>query len=255
YASGGGDNLTLARCEDVAGDKDCADVGVLPPGGVAYLSGQPEQGGLAASAVTQSLTTLIDRLKQLHLSSTDVVRLKVFLKPASSADAALREIKRLFPGQLTPPVVFAEWIASVPVEIELIARLPLPNQPTDTVEYYNPPELKASPAFSRVALVHTQRQIYISALYGRAAGNGETQARDVFEQLSLLLAKTGSDLRHLAKATYYVSEDDGSRGIDILRREVFDPDRPPAASKVTVHAVGQPERNLSIDMIAVGTGP
>ena len=253
YASGGSDAVTLARCEEVAGEQDCADVGVLPPGGVAYLSGQPEQGGLAASAVTQSLSILLDRLKPLNLSSKDVVRLKVFLKPASSADAALREIKRLFPGQLTPPVVFVEWIASVPVEIELIARLPLADQSQDTVEYYNPPGLKASPAFSRVALVHTERQIYISALCGRDAGNGETQARDVFEQLDSILAETGSDIRHLAKATYYVSEDDGSRGIDILRREVFDPERPPAASKVTVHAVGRPDRNLSIDMIAVGT--
>jgi enamine deaminase RidA (YjgF/YER057c/UK114 family) len=245
--------VTLARCDDVAGDPDCADVAVLPPGGVAYLSGQPEQGGLAASAVTQSLTTLLDRLGPLDLSPKDIVQLKVFLKPATAADAALQEIKRLFPDQLTPPVVFAEWIASVPVEIELIARLPLPDQPADTVEYYNPPALKASPAFSRVALVHTGRQIYLSALCGRDAGSGETQARNIFEQLSLLLAKTGSDIRHLVKATYYVSEDDGSRGIDVLRREIYDPDRPPAASKVTVHAVGQPKRNLSIDMIAVGT--
>ena len=43
----------------VAGDKDCADAAVMPPGGVAYLSGQPEQGGLTVSAVTKSLSTLL----------------------------------------------------------------------------------------------------------------------------------------------------------------------------------------------------
>jgi len=248
-----GEAVALQRVEAVAGEVDCADCAVMPPGGVAYLSGQPERGGLAASAVAQSLSTLLGRLDQLNLSPAHVVQLKVFLTPATSADAVLGEVKRLFPGQLTPPVVFVEWIASAPVEIELVAQLPVPGEAGETVEHYNPPEVKPSPAFSRVALVRTQRQVFISGLSARAAGDGEAQARDVFAQLESILAETGSDMRHLAKATYYVSDDDGSRGIDLLRREVFDPGRPPAASKVTVHAVGQPGRTLSIDMIAVGS--
>jgi enamine deaminase RidA (YjgF/YER057c/UK114 family) len=252
-----GEAVALQRVEAVAGEKDCADVAVMPSGGVAYLSGQPESGGLAVSAVAKSLSTLLGRLDQLELSPAQVVQLKVFLTPASSADEALREVKRLFPGQLTPPVVFVGWIASAPVEIELVAQLPpmlrAPGQPAETIEYYNPPEVKPSPAFSRVALVRAQRQIYISGLSARAPGDGEAQARDVFAQLESVLAKTGSDMRHLAKATYYVSDDDGSRGIDILRREVLDPERPPAASKVTVYGVGQSDRTLTIDMIAVGS--
>jgi len=248
-----GQAVALKECEAVAGDENCADAAVLPRGGAAYLSGQPAKGGLAVSAVTQSLSTLLERLKQLKLSPAHVVQLKVFLTPASSADAALCEVKRLFPGQLTPPVVFAEWIASAPVEIELIARLPSAGEPAETVEYYNPPELKPASNFSRIALVRTERQIHISGLSARAAGDGVAQARDVFDQLKSILAETGSDMLHLAKATYYVSDDDGSRGIDILRRELYDPRRPPAASKVTVHAVGQPNRTLTIDMIAVGS--
>jgi enamine deaminase RidA (YjgF/YER057c/UK114 family) len=249
-----GEAVALQRCEAVAGDKDCAAAAVMPPGGVAYLSGQPEQGGLAASAVARSLSTLLGRLDQLKLSPAQVVQLKVFLTPASSADEVLSEVKRLFPGQLTPPVVFVEWIASAPVEIELVAQLPLTGQAAETVEYYNPPEVKPSPVFSRVALVRTERQVHISGLSARAAGDGEAQARDVFVQLKSILAKTGSDMLHLAKATYYVSDDDASKGLDKLRREFFAPQRPPAASKVTVHGVGQPDRTLTIDMIAVPSG-
>ena len=114
--------------------------------------------------------------------------------------------------------------------------------------------MKPSPAFSRVALVRTERQIYISGLSARDAGDGEAQARDVFDQLQAILAKTGSDMRHLAKATYYVSDDDASRGLDKMRPEFFVPQRPPAASKVTVHGVGQSDRTLTMDMIAVGSG-
>ena len=55
-----GQAVALERCEAVAGDKDCADAAVLPRGGVAYLSGQPERGGLTASAVTQSMSALLE---------------------------------------------------------------------------------------------------------------------------------------------------------------------------------------------------
>jgi enamine deaminase RidA (YjgF/YER057c/UK114 family) len=244
--------VALERCEAVAGDADCADAAIMSPGGVAYFSGQPERGGLAASAVAQSLSVLLERMAQLELAPSHVVQLKVFLTPASSADAVLNEVKRLFPGRRTPPVVFVEWIASAPVEIELIAHLPLPDTSAQTVEHYDPPGVKPSPSFSRVALVRTKRQIHISGLSARSAGDGEAQARDVFAQLQTILAKTGSDMRHMAKATYYVSDDDASRGLDRMRREFFDPQHPPAASKVTVHAVGHSSRSLTIDMIAVG---
>ena len=68
-----GQAVALQRVEAVAGDKNCADAAVMPRGGVAYLSGQPEKGGLAASAVAQSLSTLLGRLEQLKLSPAQVV--------------------------------------------------------------------------------------------------------------------------------------------------------------------------------------
>ena len=247
--------VALKRIEAVAGDKDCADVAVMPAGGVAYLSGQPEKGELAVSAVTKSLSTLLKTLGQVKLAPAQVVQVKVFLSPAASADAALGEVKKLFPGQPTPPVVFVEWIASVPVEIELVAQLPLTDKPARTIQYFNPPEMRPSPTFSRVALVRTRRQVYTSSLFSRTAGNGETQARDVFAQLNSILAATGGDLIHLAKATYYVSDDEAGKAFDALRLELIAPNRPPATSKVTVHGVGQPERTLSMDMIAVGAAP
>jgi enamine deaminase RidA (YjgF/YER057c/UK114 family) len=248
-----GQAVALGRYEAVAGDKECADAAVMPAGGVAYFSGQPEQGGLAVTAVAKSLSTLLGRLAQLQLKPADVVQVKVFLTPASSAEAALGEVKKLFPGQLAPPVVFVEWIASAPVEIELIARLPLADKPADTVEFYNPPETMPSPTFSRVALVRTNRQIYISGLASREPGSGEAQCRDVFAQLQPILAETGSDMLHLAKATYYVVDDEAGKGFDRVRPELFNPRRPPAASKVTIHGVGPTDRTLSMDMIAVGS--
>ena len=106
-----------------------------------------------------------------------------------------------------------------------------------------------------MALVQSERQIYISGLYASVPSRGEPQAVDVFDQLQEILTKTGSDMRHLVKATYYVSDDDAARWVDRTRPRVYDPARPPAASKVMVHGVGQAQRTMTVDMIAVPTGP
>lgn len=246
--------VALKRCDAVAGDKDRADAAVLPPGSVAYLSGVPEESDVAVPAVTKSMSTLWRTLGQLKISAAQVVQLKVFLRPASAADEVARRLKEFFPGQMTPPVVFVEWSAAPQAEIELIAQLPPTDKPGKDLEFYNPPDTRPLPIFSRVALVRSQRQIFIAGLFAREAGNGEAQAGDVFAQLTAILDRTGSDMRHLVKASYYVCDPDASRGYDIARPKLLDPERPPAASLIMVHGVGKSGRTLTMDMIAVGSG-
>ena len=248
-----GPAVFLARCDSLAGSPGCADAAVLPPGGTAYLSGQPERGGLTTAAVPKSLSALFATLARLKLSAEHVVQLRVFLTPASSAEETLAQIKPFFPDRPVPPVVFVEWIASAPVEIELVARLPQEDAVAEPLQLYNPPDVRPSPAFSRAALVRTPRQIFIAGLSAREAGDGEAQARDVFAQLQQVLAEAGGDLGRLAKATYCVSNDDASSALNKVRSDFLDAERPPAASKVMVHGVGRAGRTLTVDMIAVGS--
>jgi enamine deaminase RidA (YjgF/YER057c/UK114 family) len=250
-AADSGKAVALKRCRSVAGDDQCAAAAVLPPGGIAYLSGQPEEAGLTVLPTTKSMTNLMKTLGHLKLSPQHVVQVKVFLKPITSAEEVLREVQKFFPDQITPPVVFVEWLASMPVEIEMIAQLPLSGKPAERVEYFTPPGSRPSNIFSKVALMRAERQIYISGLYARVPSRGEPQARYLFEQLQEILTKTGSDMRHLVKATYYVSDHDAARWIDRTRPRLYDPMRPPAASKLTVHGVGQAQRTMTVDMIAI----
>jgi enamine deaminase RidA (YjgF/YER057c/UK114 family) len=254
-AADSGKAVVLKRCETVAGNKDWADAAILPRGGVAYLSGQPDESGVAETAVARSMSGLMRTLGHLKLSPEHIVQMKIFLRPATSAEEVLREVQKFFPRQATPPVVFVEWLAAVPIEIEMIAQLPSASQTgkaAGNVEFFTPPEVRRSNIFSKVALVHTDRQIYISGQFARVPSRGEPQAKYVFEQLNEILAKTGSDMRHLVKATYYVSDHDAARWIDRTRPLVFDPDRPPAASKLMVHGMGMEGRTMTVDMIAVG---
>ena len=246
--------VALNRCEAVAGEKDYADAAVLPRGGVAYLSGQPEDGGMTELAVDHSMSKLMETLGLLKLSPEHVVHIKVFLQPMTSSEGVLAKLKKFFPGQATPPVVFVEWLASVPIEIEMVAQLPTPDKTADSVEFFTPPDVRRSNIFSKVALVNTDRQIYISGQYAKIPSRGEPQAKHVFGQLQEILAKTGSDMRHMVKATYYVCDHDAARWMDRTRPKIFDPNRPPAASKLMVHAMGMEGRTMTVDMIAVGKG-
>ena len=252
-AADSGKAVALRRCQSVAGDDKCADAAVLPPGGIAYLSGHPEESGLTALPTTKSMTRLMKTLGQLNLAPEHVVQVKVFVNPVTSAEDVLREVQAFFPDQITPPVVFVEWLASLPVEIEMIAQLPPSDKPAANVEYFDPPEFRPMNSFSRVALMRAERQIYISGLYAREPSRGEPQANLLFGQLQEILTNTGSDMRHLVKATYYVSDDDAARWIDRTRPRLYDPTRPPAASKLMVHGVGQAQRTMTVDMIAVET--
>mgnify|MGYP005858032159 FL=1 len=232
-----------------------ADAAILPSGGAAYLSGVPAAGGLTESAVARAMQILLNTLRQLNLSPADIVQIKVFLSPASSAEDVLRQIDPLFTHQPTPPVTFVEWLASVPVEIELVAQLPSQAKTQPALEYFTPADFRPSPGFSRAALVRGPRQIFTSGLSPRIEGTIGAQTRDVFRQLQEITAAAGSDMGHLAKGTYYTSADNASHALNKVRPEFFDPARPPAASKVMVHGVGQAGRTITIDMIAVGSDP
>jgi enamine deaminase RidA (YjgF/YER057c/UK114 family) len=110
--------------------------------------------------------------------------------------------------------------------------------------------MKSSPVFSRVARVHGNDRIYISGLFSQKKRNGEAEVRAVFDELKHILKKMDSDLKHLAKATYYVASDEASKELNRLRPEYYDPLRPPAASKAAVSDTGIAERKLTLDMIA-----
>jgi len=238
------------HCPELGDDKMFAQVAVLPAASRVYISGQAEQGDLA-TATRKTLESLRASLKWMDLNDTHIVQFKAFLQPIADVGIVRQEFVKFFAGQPVPPVVFVEWKSGprVPIEIELIAAAP--KTEGSAVEYLTPPGMKASPVYCRVARVAPGKTIYISGLHAATPGNGKEQVTDLFSTLQRILEQSGSDLRHLVKATYYVSEDTASTALNELRPSYYDPKRPPAASKAIVTGVGQPGRTITIDMIAV----
>ncbi|MBC8116077.1 MAG: RidA family protein [Candidatus Saccharimonas sp.] len=242
-----------------AGSTGPARVAILPVGPRVYISGQAEKGdGSLADATRQTMAGLVKTLEHLGLSRRDVVQLKAFLTPMKDASVAVKEMIAAFPGETPPPMVLVEWESSLPIEIELIAASPATKetQKAEPLEFITPPWMKASPVFCRVVRVNHPATIYISDRYGETdKRDSAEEVRDLYGSLRRIVETSGSDLQHLAKATYYVSTDEVSSQLNTVRPEFYDPERPPAASKAKVRGTGRTGRTITLDMIAVPKGP
>ncbi|MDA1248854.1 MAG: DUF1080 domain-containing protein [Planctomycetota bacterium] len=241
-------------------EADAADhvVSIVPAGSRIYVSGQATQSESLAEATRGTLEQLHETLKFLGRRPDDILQVKCFLQPMAQADVVQAEIQRFFGTRPVPPVSLVEWqsSATVPIEIELVA-FGGSNRTGPVVEYLTPPDMKASPVFSRVARINHSKSIYVSGLYPAEESN-ETipEVEQLFNSLQRILKKSNSDLRHLVKATYYVSADHTSKSLNELRPKYYDPARPPAASKAKVADVGQRGAGITLDMIAVpAVGP
>jgi enamine deaminase RidA (YjgF/YER057c/UK114 family) len=227
-------------------------VGGAAHGSRVYISGQADKAASAREAAAKTIESLLATLKFVGCDARDVRQAKSFLTPMSAADDVREEFNKVFRGA-DLPVVFVEWKSDSPIEIELVADAPRAAADAPAIEYLTPPGKTTSPLFARVVRVNRGDTIYIGDLSAKQPGNGEAQVLSIFEQLQEILKDSGSDLRHLAKATYYVSDDDASKKLNELRPKFYDPQRPPAASKAMVPAVGLADRSITIDMIAIPT--
>jgi enamine deaminase RidA (YjgF/YER057c/UK114 family) len=242
--------VNLLRAGQLGGSARAAHVSVLPVGRVVFVSGQAEKGTLTEATV-KTLQGLEATLHYLKLTRAQIAQIKCFLQPMSDIASVERGLQTFFAGGPVPPVVFVEWTSTAPIEIELIAAGGQALADESAMEFITPPQFKASPVYAKVVRVNHGGLVYTSGLYGPAFGDATTQVREAFVKLRKLVTAAGGDMKHLAKATYYVTSNDTSAKLNELRPDYYDPQRPPAASKATVRGVGLDGCRLMLDMIGV----
>lgn len=231
--------------------RSTSHVAVMPDGVKVYVSGQAEKGASLKESTAKTMESLMRTLGFLGLTNSHVVQLKAFFLPMSSAGDVEAEIAKFFPGGQAPPLTCVEWNMTTPIEIELIAYGGNQgDRAREPVEYLTPTGMTASPVYSRVTRINFGRATYISGLYGTGDSSADAQIKDIFATLQFLAGQGGSDLQHLAKATYYVSDQQASQRLNDLRPNYYDPKRPPAASKAMVRGVAQKGKTITLDMIA-----
>ncbi len=224
-----------------------AHVAVQPAGPFAIVSGRAAPGEFD-DAVRATMEQLRGDLKAVGLGFEHAVHVKAFLGDMSRAGQLQQIVAGTF-ERTAPPLVTTEWRdAPLPVEIELVATAPGATAGGERLTLVEP----ISSRYSRVARIFGGRPIFVSGIAG-ASADPATQVREVFERMRQVLAAAGSDMRHIAKATYYVSDKAADQEINTIRPTVFDPARPPAASKISVRGTGRPGAATVIDLVAVTT--
>lgn len=223
---------------------------VLPPGPLLFVSGETKPGKLDEST-RATLVELESTLRHVGCTWEDVAQLKSFVTPITDAGRVRSIINEHLGDRPKPMLCFVEWQSKLPIEIELVARVPPArgDQMPGAVEFVTPPGATKSPVFSRAAIVKTERLLFTSGLYGEGSDAG-ARIRDIFGKVRTLSEQSGSNLEHLVKATYYVQDAESSKLLNEIRPEFYNPERPPAASKAIVRGVGRDDRKITVDMIA-----
>ena len=248
-----GDAVRRRRIDGVPGMSGPTHVAVLPAGTAVYISGMAGKGDMAA-ATRSAMEQLGAMIGDLGLSREDVVHVKTFLRPMSDVETATREILAFFGEQAPPPITHFAWTLSDPIEIELVVAgkgLRIPPNGAGGVQYYAPQHLAVSPYFSRVAIIRGGLRIFTGSVVSGGANDAQVEVRGMFGELESLLREAGSDLKHMVKATYFVGKDEASKALTVVRGELSDSWRPPAASKAGVEDTGFEGRTTVVDMIAV----
>jgi enamine deaminase RidA (YjgF/YER057c/UK114 family) len=245
-ATASSERIKVAGLSTTPGDG--AHVAVQPHGPFVIVSGRAASGEFEA-AVRGTMEQLRADLQGVGLGFDNVVQVKAFLGDMTRALDMQRIVAGAFQGT-APPQVVTEWRgSSLPVEIELVATAPGAEGGGERLTLVEP----IASRYSRVARVFAGRPIFVSGLTGTSA-DPAAQVREIFGELRRLLEQAGSDMRHVAKATYYVSDKVADQEINVVRPSIYDAARPPAASKISVQGTGRPGKVTVIDAIAVTTG-
>ncbi len=228
-----------------------AHVVVLPKGRTLYISGMadPTQDLVVATVGTMKQLRAVLQLNEVGVE--EVVHLKAYMKPMTSNNDVEKVMAAYFPDQPAPAMTAIEWGNGIPIEIELIAHLPGNGDSDAPVQLLWPPEEKRSPVYCRYAIVNSPTRIYTQGFLSEDAVDADGQIRSIYKQLEATLSPLQSDFRHLVKATYLHSAEDTSKALNDIRPELYDPERPPAASKASIAGTGDEKRSMMIDMIAV----
>lgn len=246
------ERVSLHKSEGVFAPENRADVAVLAPGRKIFISGQAETGENLSDASHKTMRNLFATLAYIGAKAEDVVQVKAFINPVEDSKAIEEGIASFFYGRKAPPIVAVEWLHNPGrAEIELIASAQAVESDTLAVRFYAPPWMTQATTFSRVVDVHHGGLFFTSGLYREGGVDGEGQARHIFETLTRVLPKAGSDYDHLVKATYYPSAEEGRKGLVNVRTEFYNPNKPPAASLIQVQSAGRQGTSLNVDFIGL----
>jgi len=223
-----------------------------------YVSGQVGQGADLAAHVESAFQGVVRRLESAGASTSDVVKIRIFVKDFDPADYSIISQARLrtFSDEDTWPTstmvgIQELFTAQLRVEIEAVAVVADPAVPGANVTIER---IGASRGFSQAVVVTANgtKTIYVSGQVGQGDGLAE-QSTSVLEAVAQRLEAAGATIDDLVKIVTYISDytPEDRRTFGAARTQAFGSEDLPASTLLGVQSLVTDQYEIEVDAIAV----
>ena len=223
-----------------------------------YVSGQVGQGADLAAHVESAFQGVVRRLESAGASTSDVVKIRIFVKDFDPADYSIISQARLrtFSDEDAWPTstmvgIQELFTAQLRVEIEAVAVIADPAVPSANVTIER---IGASRGFSQAVVVTANgtKTIYVSGQVGQGDGLAE-QSTSVLEAVAQRLEAAGAAIDDLVKIVTYISDytAEDRRTFGAARTQAFGSEDLPASTLLGVQSLVTDQYEIEVDAIAV----
>ena len=223
-----------------------------------YVSGQVGQGADLAAHVESAFQGVVRRLESAGASTSDVVKIRIFVKDFDPADYSIISQARLrtFSDEDAWPTstmvgIQELFTAQLRVEIEAVAVIADPAVPSANVTIER---IGASRGFSQAVVVTANgtKTIYVSGQVGQGDGLAE-QSTSVLEAVAQRLEAAGATIDDLVKIVTYISDytAEDRRTFGAARTQAFGSEDLPASTLLGVQSLVTDQYEIEVDAIAV----
>jgi len=223
-----------------------------------YVSGQVGRGDDLAGHVETAFQSVVRRLESAGASTSDVVKIRIFVKDFDPADYSIISQARLrtFSDEDSWPTstmvgIQELFLEQFRVEIEAVAVVADPEFPDANVTIER---IGSSRGFSQAVVVTANgtKTIYVSGQVGQGDGLAE-QATSVMANVAQRLEAAGATTDDVVKLVTYISDysPEDLRAYGAARTQVFGSEDLPASTLLGVQSLAAAQFEIEIDAVAV----
>jgi len=223
-----------------------------------YVSGQVGNGDDLAMHVETAFESVVRRLESAGASTSDVVKIRIFVKDFDPADYSIISQARLrtFRDEDSWPTstmvgIQELFLEQFRVEIEAVAVVADPEVPGANVTIER---IGSSRGFSQAVVVTANgtKTIYVSGQVGQGDGLAE-QATSVMANVARRLETAGATTDDVVKLVTYISDysPEDLRAYGAARTRVFGSEDLPASTLLGVQSLAADQFEIEVDAVAV----
>jgi len=221
------------------------------PQGLAFLSGM---GGVGTEPpeklmpmLDKAIADLTHATKKAGSEASDVMRVTCLLSSVDQITEVRTRVAAAFPSAVLVAVQAQRLHDKALAECEAVARLRV--KPASALVMLNPAEMNPSTAYSKVALVGSDKVILTGAQL--AFHNEDKDVHLAFQRMSKVLEAAHSSMKMVAFSSVYSLTNYMSTKIRAVRFDYYDKAKPPASTLLLFEGLPSMDASFALELVAV----